>query len=295
MKKLNGEKVRKIIENEGYKLLSEYKDCRTKLKTKCSNGHIHYARYHDFIRGHRCQLCYNKRRGNSLRHSYERIKYKLELEGYELLSKTYENAFSKLEVKCSEGHIYKVRYNDFQQGARCPYCCRTNASFTYDYVKNFIEDTGYILHSKEYINSSTPLKVECLRGHKYKVPFIRFSRGGRCYICHRQDRVYKRGKEHHNWHGGISAAPYCFEWKSKEYKEEIKERDKYNCLNPICWNNSDILVIHHINYNKKSCHPWNLITLCNSCNSRANTDRDWWQAWYSLIIQKRYNYAVQIT
>lgn len=94
-----------------------------------------------------------------------------------------------------------------------------------------------------------------------------------------------------NWKGGISCEPYCFEWSSKEFKEYIKERDGHKCLNPDCFGNVSKLTIHHIDYNKKNCDPQNLITLCRSCNSRANKDREWHKAWYEVVIYRRYKYT----
>jgi hypothetical protein len=98
----------------------------------------------------------------------------------------------------------------------------------------------------------------------------------------------KSGPLSPNWKGGISCEPYCDAWADKEYKESIKERDNYVCQNPDCWHNSKRLCIHHIDYNKKNCKPGNLITVCTSCNARANFDRDWHQSWYQSIINKRY-------
>lgn len=97
------------------------------------------------------------------------------------------------------------------------------------------------------------------------------------------------GKNHWNWKGGIRRCdPYCKDW-TKEYKEYIRERDSNKCQNPDCWGkcNHKTMTVHHIDYNKKNCVPENLITLCGSCNSRANGDREWHQAWYKAIIYKR--------
>ncbi len=92
------------------------------------------------------------------------------------------------------------------------------------------------------------------------------------------------------WKGGIAYEPYCDTWGDKDFKEDIKERDNHQCKNPDCWGTSDKLCIHHINYIKKNCHPDNLITLCISCNARANQDRDYWESLYSsLIRQKTFN------
>ena len=92
-----------------------------------------------------------------------------------------------------------------------------------------------------------------------------------------------------HWRGGLSADPYCYQWLDKEYKNSIKERDGYKCLNPCC-NDGRYLNIHHINYDKKDCHFKNLITVCRSCNSKANHDREWHQDWYQVLLHNRYGY-----
>ena len=97
------------------------------------------------------------------------------------------------------------------------------------------------------------------------------------------------GENNPNWKGGISCEPYCDVWLNKEYKDSIKERDGYKCLNTECNGKYKRLHLHHINYIKKDCHPLNLITLCISCNTKANKDRDWHQSWYQAIINRRYN------
>lgn len=94
------------------------------------------------------------------------------------------------------------------------------------------------------------------------------------------------GKNSPSWKGGISAEPYCPVWLDRDFKEDIKIRDGHKCQNPNCWKNIDNLNIHHIDYDKKNCHPNNLITLCRSCNSRANKDRYWHTAYYNAIMKK---------
>jgi len=96
------------------------------------------------------------------------------------------------------------------------------------------------------------------------------------------------GDQNPAWKGGISYEPYCQSWTDKEYKESIKKRDGYKCLNPECNKISNQLCLHHIDYNKKNCHPFNIITVCNSCNGKANKDREWHTQWYKAIINNRY-------
>ncbi len=74
------------------------------------------------------------------------------------------------------------------------------------------------------------------------------------------------------------------------YKKDIKLRDGNKCLNPTCNKRDSRLNIHHIDYNKKNCEYKNVITLCGSCNSSANKDREWHTAWYQALMYMRYNY-----
>jgi len=100
-------------------------------------------------------------------------------------------------------------------------------------------------------------------------------------------RLKLSGVNNPNWRGGIDCDPYCDAWADPEYKESIKERDGYKCINPMCKKISNYICIHHIDYNKKNCSPKNLITLCYSCNSTANFNREWYKSWYDAIILRR--------
>lgn len=98
------------------------------------------------------------------------------------------------------------------------------------------------------------------------------------------------GDKNPNWRGGISCEPYCQIWTDKEYKQSIKDRDGNECQNPDCWNTAERVALHHINYIKKDCSPLNLITLCTSCNSRANKDREEHTLFYQNIMKEKYGY-----
>ena len=61
---------------------------------------------------------------------------------------------------------------------------------------------------------------------------------------------------------------YCDEWRDKEFKYWVKyERDGGVCQE--CGSkptNSKLVHLHHIDGEKKHCHPYNLVTLCMSCH-----------------------------
>ena len=93
------------------------------------------------------------------------------------------------------------------------------------------------------------------------------------------------GSGNPNWKGGQSKLPYCPTW-TDTFKKDIKDRDGWECQNPLCETPNEILCVHHINYKKMDCDFENLITLCNICNSKANTDRKWHEAYYRAIMDK---------
>jgi len=59
------------------------------------------------------------------RHTYEYIETFFSTNKYELLSKKYHRASEKLQIKCPENHLFEMRYGDFRDGHRCPYCSKS--------------------------------------------------------------------------------------------------------------------------------------------------------------------------
>ena len=69
-------------------------------------------------------------------------------------------------------------------------------TLTYDYVKKQIEKTGYKLLSKKYVNNCTKLKIQCNKGHIYKVTWASFKQGTKCPECFGSKKyTYKYIKE----------------------------------------------------------------------------------------------------
>lgn len=58
-KKYTYEEIKRVIESNGYSLLSNtYKNANTKLHLKCPEGHDYFTVYNSFRQGYRCQKCY---------------------------------------------------------------------------------------------------------------------------------------------------------------------------------------------------------------------------------------------
>ena len=91
-----------------------------------------------------------------------------------------------------------------------------------------------------------------------------------------------------SWQGGKSFELYGFEW-NKQLREQIRQRDNYTCQE--C-NMSEIelnyaLSVHHIDYNKKNSNQENLVSLCKSCHSQTNFDRNDWIEYYKNKVEER--------
>jgi 5-methylcytosine-specific restriction endonuclease McrA len=80
------------------------------------------------------------------------------------------------------------------------------------------------------------------------------------------------GKNHPQWVGGLSEYPN--EWNDK-LKSIIRQRDNHRCW--LCRDMQEgqnyRLDVHHIDYNKKNCHPDNLVSLCKRCHRKTNVSK----------------------
>ena len=97
------------------------------------------------------------------------------------------------------------------------------------------------------------------------------------------------------WRGGTSFEPYTLDFNNY-FKKSIKKRDGYSCQ--IChlfeedakklYNNP--LMVHHIDYNKLNSFPQNCISLCVSCHTKTNTNRESWTVFFQDLLKRLYNY-----
>ena len=97
-----------------------------------------------------------------------------------------------------------------------------------------------------------------------------------------QDLEYREkhlGENNPNWWGGFSL--YASDW-SDDLRSAIRKRDNYTCQ--LCTLTQEeqgrTLDVHHIDYDKENCDPNNLISLCDSCHSKTNCNRDKWISFF---------------
>lgn len=187
-KKLTYEEVKNYIELQGYQLLSEkYINNHTKLKMICDKGHECEITFGNFKQGKRCRTCAFEKISQDRKLNYDYVKEYIELQGYTLLENKYVKSDIPMKMKCNNGHICYISWDNFKYGRRCKECKYEGLSekfrYSYDYVNNYIQSYGYKLLSKEYINNSTPLLIECTNGHKFYRTFGNFKLTQKCPIC----------------------------------------------------------------------------------------------------------------
>lgn len=80
-------------------------------------------------------------------------------------------------------------------------------------------------------------------------------------------------------------SPYPPEWTHR-FRAAIRERDNHLCQWCGTTRGRLQLPVHHIDYNKANLDPSNLITLCHSCHSKTNYNRERWPARLSPLITR---------
>jgi len=88
----------------------------------------------------------------------------------------------------------------------------------------------------------------------------------------------RTGENNPLWKGG----PQTYGWGWGDIRYFIKVRDYFTCQE--CGTKENLRV-HHIDYNVDNMADTNLITLCISCNARANFDREYWQDHFQEMIR----------
>lgn len=94
-----------------------------------------------------------------------------------------------------------------------------------------------------------------------------------------------KGEKCSNWKGGISFEPYCHKFNNT-LKEEVRNRDNRICQNCKAKENVRRHTVHHVHYDKSNCYP-DLITLCTSCNVKANYNRNYWEIFFMNKLNDR--------
>ncbi len=73
---------------------------------------------------------------------------------------------------------------------------------------------------------------------------------------------------------------------NNEIRDAVRNRDDFTCQYCGKKQFNRKLSVHHVHYDKKNCFP-DLTTLCVSCNTKANSDRDYWESFFMNKLNER--------
>lgn len=192
--------LRQAVELEGYVLLIEsiqdgpYKEkIRQKINLRCPKGHTYSTSLRSWLRGNRCPKCLKE----GLSHNFDYIKVSIESEGYALLSEKYENAHSKLQIKCPEGHLYETDWGHWKAGRRCPVCSNQSKRATVESVQRNLNKTESKFICLDTLfnpdKNRSVFTLRCPNGHEFNVvDGTWWYTPSRCPICDNYKSKYEK-------------------------------------------------------------------------------------------------------
>ena len=177
------DKVEQELHTGSKVISSKYVNSKTKLDIICEKSHPFSITWDHIQSGKWCPYCAGNRK-----HNYQYIKTQIEdvlHKGAKLLSSSYTNAYTKLEIQCEKGHLFNTPWTNIQSGSWCLDCAGTKKK-TIDYIKYKIENELHPaskLLSNEYINTHQKLKIQCEKGHRFESPWSSVQTGIWCPYC----------------------------------------------------------------------------------------------------------------
>lgn len=179
-------------------LLNKHDDLQynSLLKIRCKCGNVFERTFKDLKRYKYklCQDCVIQKRALNIRNSYEEVKRNVEsVEGYKLLSKSYEGYSKRLKIQCPDNHVFHMSYGNFYfKGCRCLVCNRKNIQIKKTKTNNQFIKEVYELIGEEYTflekYKGADNKIKCRHnkcGHEWQISPSNFLRGKRCPKCSR--------------------------------------------------------------------------------------------------------------
>ncbi|MBW2995407.1 zinc-ribbon domain-containing protein [Candidatus Woesearchaeota archaeon] len=199
--------MQKIAKVRGGNCLSEqYVDMQTKLKWKCSEGHIWMAQPSNVRQGKWCPICAIRRNADRLRGNLEEIRTIAESKGGKCLSDKYITARIKLKFQCSNGHLWETTPERLKKGMWCPTCgilkSANSRRLSINEMQKLAKEKRGLCLSNKYIDNRTKLRWKCEKGHEWEARPSNIKNGNWCPTCAGRNRTIDDFKKIAIVHGG---------------------------------------------------------------------------------------------
>ena len=163
------------------KCLSESYTPGQNLKWQCEHGHVWEADLHNVKFGKWCPVCGHRvlwRKPKSL----EEMRSIAHSHGGKCLSTSYQNADSKMEWECKEGHTWFAISSAVKKGHWCPECAG-NKRLTIEDAQELALSRGGKCLSVQYDSTHEHLKWQCSEGHTWMAQYANVNSGNWCPEC----------------------------------------------------------------------------------------------------------------
>jgi len=169
-----------LIEGKGGKLLSEYVNCKTKIKIQCNEcGYIwDVAPVSIKCAGRWCPNCAGQGKPT--------IEYIESLSGNKgkcLNANEYKSAHGYLFWECNCGNVFKASYNNVRKGRWCPKCRGRDEPINKVLENLASNHNGKCLDINEFVHGEAPIRWQCEKGHIFEMPYNRVNAGCWCQKC----------------------------------------------------------------------------------------------------------------
>lgn len=158
-------------------LSDEYLGAHTKLKWKCSKGHVWEAKPNAIKSGQWCPEC-----GGRKKRTIEDMKRLAQSRNGKCLSSEYINNKVKLLWQCKEGHTWEARPDNIVHGQWCP-VCGGSTKLTIEDMRKLAKERGGQCLSTSYINNQTKLTWKCIENHIWDATPSHIKNGSWCPVC----------------------------------------------------------------------------------------------------------------
>jgi len=108
--------------------------------------------------------------------------------GGRCLSERYCNTATKLSWRCSGGHQWSATPFQVKKGHWCPFCAGV-APLTLPALQYMAAQKGGLCLSREYANSSQPVRWQCAAGHEWLARARSIRAGHWCPVCAHNQRL----------------------------------------------------------------------------------------------------------
>lgn len=248
--------------NGSVKVLStEYINTKTPMIFECSCGNQFVRSFDKLHRSFYCKECVKNNIRDKFKKPIDDVISTIEKHGCEYIDGEYTNNASLLTLRCRCGNIFKKSFRKFTTGQdRCPECGkRMSAEAKIKYTpldaKMILQQHGYYINEKDYVNAYTPTPCKCTRNHNCNIILSQLlvGRSG-CKLCAIENNKVVLNNFYKD---GGSKASDAIRFGLRHWIKEVE--NSYNNICPIT-GSSDVVVHHLISLNmivESICEKYN--------------------------------------